>query len=65
MKKSEINQPSAAGDAEPGDEGLFFFQIRPLLVLLPVKRFIVFETNLPTPFSLFPLAEGDEALFSF
>lgn len=57
MKKSEKNQPTAAGDAEPGGEGLFFFRLRRLLVLLPVKRFLVFETNLPTAFLLFPVVE--------
>lgn len=57
MKKSEKNQPSAAGDAEPGGEGLFFFRLRRLLVLLPVKRFLAFEANLSTAFLLSPVVE--------
>ena len=38
-------------------EGLFLFRPRRLLVLLPVKRFLVFDTILPTDFLLLPLAE--------
>lgn len=57
MEKSEKNQPSAAGDAEAGGEDLFFFRLRRLLVLLPVKGFLVFEANLPTAFLLFPVVE--------
>lgn len=38
-------------------EGLFLFRPRRLLVLLPVKRFLVFDPILPTDLLLLPLAE--------